>query len=287
MTNLEISKSASNLTIKINKEQLMNYLLAYVHFDSDNKLLAFSCSRTDIRTGDRVLAWHYSAGVHAFCVIHSLRYSNCSDVRGRIMCKESESEMNEQGRWIPKLGTPSSVGITNVKQLADELLARGWTNCNVKGSQAMGWSRHLGYYNGQQTARIFIRCDLITFYIVDGNKLSLSPIALALHRENNAGPWVRHELTDNTFNLLEGVVRFACAFEEKLCDYDRFFIPQGRKPASPRESKSAETQLSSTGEERSVPDDWEPEFVEPVGIEDRVYLGDGMYVTKDGRFEND
>lgn len=262
----------------------MHYLVAYARSDSNDKLLAFSCSRTDIRVGDRVLTGLNNA-TFAFGVIHSLRHSNCMGVSGRIMCKESEAERNGQGKWSPKCGTPSSVGITDVMQLADELLARGWTNCNPKGGQRLGWSRHLGYHNGQQAARIHIRSDLIIFYITNGNKLNLNPIALALLREHKAGPWVRHELIDNTFNLLEGVVRFACAFEVNSCDYDRFFVPQSRKPTSPRESKSIDIQ--PTGDELSVRDDWEPDFVEPTGDDDRVYLGDGMYVTKDGRFESD
>jgi hypothetical protein len=93
---------------------------------------------------------------------------------------------------------------------------------------------------------------------------------------------VHHSLAHTTFNLFEGVLRFARSFISDGGDYDRYFKPVGSSDRRTEKLKEAAAARRKARVEREAngPSDYYEMVSDGSGA--AVYGGDGMWIGPGG-----
>lgn len=198
----------------------MSYIIAILKFSSLTSEYPVECFRTDIKPTDNVIV-KLSDGRLKTATVTELKYLNW-DCKSRIVCKTGEGAVSD-GRVHLVPGTPRKIGLVSGDCLISLLRERGWTPFRYKNTYRMV----LAYNNEVQTARIWVRKNGVDFQLLS----DMQPIPQPLSSPSASlsdGRFVRHYLSHTTFNLFEGAIRFAQAFERNDGAYDRFFVSVGQ-----------------------------------------------------------
>jgi hypothetical protein len=198
----------------------MSYIIAFVTFSNLTEEYPVECFRTDIKPADNVIV-ELNDGRLATATVVALKYLNW-DCKSRIICKAGEGKVSDGGVNLVQ-GTPRKIGLVSGDCLIALLQERGWTPFRYTKTYRMV----LAYNNEVQTGRIWLRKNGVDFQVLS----DLQPVPRAFSRPpltTMDGRFVRHYLSHTTFNLFEGAIRFAEAFERNEGAYDRFFVSVGQ-----------------------------------------------------------
>lgn len=209
----------------------MSYIVAFVRLPGTSKEYPVSCFRTDIKPEDAVIVELFG-GRFEIGRVSAVKYLDW-DCKARVVCKVGEGEITSRGvQFAP--GAPRSVGIISGEMLIARLRERGWTPYH---SLVTTYRMVLAFNNEIQTARILVRRHGVDFQVLP----DLQAIPPALSQASVAtteGRFVQHFLAHTTFNLYEGAIRFAEAFERNEGNYDRFFVSVGERDRRTVEQKA-------------------------------------------------
>lgn len=209
----------------------MSYIVAFVRLPGTSKEYPIRCFRTDIKPEDAVIVELFGDRFEIGRV-STVKYLDW-DCKARLVCKVGEGEITSRGvQFAP--GTPRSVGIVSGEMLIARLRERGWTPYH----SLVTYRMILAFNNEFQTAQILVRRHGVDFQVLP----DLQALPPALSKASVAvteGRFVRHYLAQTTFNLYEGAIRFAEAFERNEGNYDRFFVSVGESDRRTVEQKAA------------------------------------------------
>ena len=203
---------------------------------------------------------------------------------GAIRGKVSEAVIGEDGSWDLQ-NAPTVVGLANNEALVAELERLGWVQLKP------GHVHMAVLTNSNQTAsaNILVRRNGVDLQILPARR-SAMPQRFGLDHESlTQGRVVRHHLSFTTFNLYEGILRFAASFMSDEGDYDRFFKSVGR--AKQRRSRPEGGEVLMRDIYGTIPNDPgdDRDFLRDFydtnssGPGDRVYLGGGVWLGDGGR----
>lgn len=253
----------------------MSYIISFVQFSTPGNIYPVECLRTDIDVGDEVLVHLPNRRLrHATVVqICYLSWKCAGHIRGKV----SEAVQGEDGHWSLR-NCPTVVGFATNEVFVAELKRLSWVPLK-RGHVHMA---ALTYSNETLSANILVRRNGIDLQILPARRNTM-PRPFSLYQESIAeGRVVRHHFAHTTFNLYEGILRFATSFMSDEGNYDRFFKSVGSSDRRTEKLKQeAENQRRSRSEH------------EPEGLSDYydmvsdgsgapVYLGDGMWIGADG-----
>jgi hypothetical protein len=256
----------------------MSYIIAFVKYSNLSKEYPVECFRTDIKADNRVIV-ELSDGRRVGATVVSVAYLNWTG-KSKIICKAEEGAVSD-GVFAITPETPSKVGLVSGDCLISTLRDRGWTPLRYKNTYRMV----LAYNNETQTGRIWVRKNGVDLQLLP----EIQPLPKPFSNLSNArtdGRVVLHYLSQTTFNLYEGIVRFAQAFERNQGAYDRFFTAVGQRDRRTEALKEASKQRRDLA--RSGDEDFDVAgYIASNGGGDRAYVGDGMWITSSGRFVDD
>jgi hypothetical protein len=196
---------------------------------------------------------------------------------GRIMCKVSDAARSPEGQWILP-NRMDTVGLVTADALVLDLKKLEWVH--LQASQIHRFA--LTYTNRSATANILLRKNGIDLQILPPRqKPSLRPFGVK-QESTSEGRVVRHYLAHTTFNLYEGILRFAHCFMQDKGDYDRFFcaVGSGDKRTEKLKQESERRKRNKAERESNPLGDYYDEMCDGSG--GNVYLGDGMWVGAGG-----
>ena len=199
----------------------MSYIIAHILFSEMSSEYPVECYRTDVKPGDAVLVLLHDGRI-AEAMVSSVSYLHW-ECKSQILCKSSEGKIID-GRLQMSPETPQKVGLVSLECLISELRYRGWTPLWYRNT----YRAILAKCNETQTARISVRKNGIDLQLLPDRQQIPRAFSKLPTGAFNEGRTVRHNLSHTTFNLFEGIVRFAEAFESNSGEYDRFFIPVGQ-----------------------------------------------------------
>jgi hypothetical protein len=209
----------------------MSYIVAFVRLPGTSKEYPVRCFRTDIKPEDAVIVELFGDRFEIGRV-SAVKYLDW-DCKARLVCKVGEGEITSRGvQFAP--GTPRSVGIVSGEMLIARLRERGWTPYH----SLVTYRMVLAFNNEFQTARILVRRHGVDFQVLSDLQ-ALPPALSKASIATTEGRFVRHYLAHTTFNLYEGAIRFAEAFERNEGNYDRFFVSVGESDRRTVEQKAA------------------------------------------------
>jgi hypothetical protein len=254
----------------------MSYLIAFVQFSTTGEIYPVECFRTDIIAGDVVLVQIPQRALTTATVAKTGYLNwNCS---GQLKCKISEATQNQDGTWaIQKL--PTAVSMVTSEAAISELKRLGWVSLH----SSKTYMAALTNSNNTASGNILFRRNGVDFQIIHEKRFTL-PHPFTLKQESTTvGRFVRHYLSHTTFNLYEGVLRFASSFISNEDDYDRFFKTTGSSDKRTVELKKETAQRrrqNSNAESGDVMSQYFNDYSDGSG--NPVYLGDGMWVGSGG-----
>ena len=245
----------------------MSYIIAFVSFSESGKGFPVQCFRTDLRVGDEVVV-RRTDGKLRIASILQLQYLNW-DCNGRIECRREEILVDETGNITLPKGSPLHVGISTQDAFTKYLKASGWVP--IKSRHKM-YRVVLAYVNDHSVSYIFTRRNGIDIQVIP--KVDSRPVKPYSYYESSFsdGKVVRHSLAHTTFNLFEGVLRFANSFQNSEKDLERYFVPQGSTDKRTEELK----QKASRDEMLDIYDACSD------GSGGPAYLGDGVWIDSGG-----
>lgn len=208
----------------------MSYIVAFVSFPGTSQEYPVCCLRTDIKSEDIVIV-ELIGNQFEIGRVSTVKYLDW-DCKARLVCKVGEGEIKSRGVQLAP-GTPRSVGIVSGEMLIARLRERGWTPYHSRVTYRMV----LAFNNEIQTARILVRRHGVDFQVLP----DLQTLPAAFSKASIAkteGRFVQHFLAHTTFNLYEGAIRFAEAFERNEGNYDRFFVSVGESDRRTTEQKA-------------------------------------------------
>lgn len=221
----------------------MSYIVAFVRLSNISNEYPVGCLRTDIKPDDAVIV-ELIGGRFKLGRVSTVKYLDW-DCKARLVCKVGEGEITSRGVQLAP-GTPRSVGIASGETLIARLRERGWTPYR----SLVTYRMVLAFNNEVQTARILVRRHGIDFQVLPD--LQALPVAFSKASvAKGEGRFVQHFLAHTTFNLYEGAIRFAEAFERNEGNYDRFFVSVGERDRRTAEQKSAVREFSEDSREGS------------------------------------
>ena len=247
----------------------MSYIIAFVKFPESDSDYPAGCFRADLKTGDAVVV-RLADGRLRPAVVETLQYLNwiCSAF---IECKVSEATEASDGTLSPPTGSPLHVGLATHQALARALRRDGWVPLKHYSSV---YKILFSLSNKTQTANILLRKNGVDLQILP-DRLATAPAPMSVCDVSiTLGRVVRHHLAHTTFNLFEGIHRFAEAFVDNSNDYDRFFIPVG--------SRDKRTPKLKALSQRSRNEMLEIYGAISDGSGGHAYLGDGIWVDSGG-----
>lgn len=254
----------------------MSYIVAFVRFSAEGREFPVNCFRADMVRGDDVVV-RRADGSLRYAVVSHMQYLNW-ECQASIECKKDEAAIDGEGTIVLPKGSPLKFGMLDSASFCRALKARGWVP--VKKTQKM-YIEILAFANNSAVAFIFVRKNGIDLQILP--KVSNEPIrAYSLsQRSLSEGKVVRHSLSQTTFNLYEGIIRFAESFAQNESDLERYFVPQGSKDRRTEELKrKSEAEKRAKKSARSEMQDIYDACSDGSG--GPAYLGDGMWITSDG-----
>lgn len=209
----------------------MSYIVAFVRLPGTSTEYPISCFRTDIKPEDAVIVELFGDR-YEIGRVSAVKYLDW-DCKARLVCKVDEGEITSRGvQFAP--GTPRSVGIVSGEMLIARLRERGWTPYH----SLVTYRMVLAFNNETQTARILVRKHGVDFQVLPDLQ-TLPPALSKASVARNGSRFVQHFLAHTTFNLYEGAIRFAEAFERNEGNYDRFFVSVGESDRRTVEQKAA------------------------------------------------
>lgn len=190
----------------------MSYLVAYVKFVGAKKDYPTNCLRVNIKAVDTVLVRRRD-GVLRPATVTRVEYLDW-DCGAVILCKASEAE-----RKAP-FGAPNVLGLTTLEALQNHLAQRGWISLKTTNNiRQLVLTRS----NQEEIANIYLRRRGVDLQVIPEIYDSApKPFSYSEHSISE-GRMVRHFLAKTSFNLYEGVARFAESFENCERNYERFF----------------------------------------------------------------
>ena len=253
----------------------MSYIIAYVKFPETSIDYPVECYRTDLKPEDSVLV-SLADGRIKQAVVTKLSYLNW-ECKSKIECKESEAIRTSEGLLQLPIGSPICNGLATPSAVATALISRGWTPLETFSY----YNFVLTYSNENQTANIFFRKNGVDLQIIS----SIPEIKLKPHTrlpdELAHGRIVRHYLSQTSFNLFEGVLRFSGSFVSNEGNYDRFFVAVGSKDKRTSDLIKRLPAKASRGADGNDLSDLYDAFSGGSGGD--AYMGDGMWISSGGR----
>lgn len=227
-----------------------------------------NCFRVDIKTEDTVLVRRRD-GVIRPATVTRVEYLDW-DCGAALLCKTSEAERTSEG-LKPPLGSPNVLGLTTLEAFRNHLVQRGWIPLKTTNNVHRVVLTHS---NQEEIANIYLRRRGIDLQIIPEIYTS-APKPFSYNKYSiSDGIIVRHFLAKTTFNLYEGVARFAESFEKSEGGYERFFNPVGS-----RDRRTADLPSSC----RDADDGFDAMLYDALGGDGgSVYIGDGLYMGADG-----
>lgn len=246
----------------------MSYLVAYVKFPGAKKDYPTNCLRVDIKKGDTVLVRRRD-GAHRPATVTRVEYLDW-DCGAALLCKTSEATRTSEG-LKPPLGAPNVIGLTTLEALRNHLAQRGWVPLKTTNNVHRVVLTHS---NQEETANIYLRRRGVDLQIIPEAYTSAPKPFSYIRHSISDGHIVRHFLAKTSFNLYEGVARFAESFENCERDYERFF-----KPVGSRDRRTADLPASC----RDADGGFDAMLYDALGGDGgSVYIGDGLYMGADG-----
>ena len=247
----------------------MSYIIAFVRFPESDSDYPANCFRTDLQKGDAVVV-RLGDGRLRPAVVEMLQYLNWQ-CRAVVECKVSEAVETGDGTLTSPPGSPLHVGLATHQALARVLKVGGWVPLLHRSNV---YTILFSFTNKTQTANILFRKNGVDLQILP-ERLPAAPVPMSSCDVSIAiGQVVRHHLAHTTFNLFEGIHRFAKAFANESGDYERFFVSVGSR------DKRTSKQKNNSPRPRN-------ELLEIYGaISGRSggdgYLGDGIWIDSGG-----
>lgn len=226
----------------------MSYIIAFVTFSNSTEEYPVECFRTDIKPADNVIVKLRDGRLAAATVV-ALKYLNW-ECKSRIICKTDEGAVSGDGEKI---------GLVSGDCLIAVLRNRGWTPFH----STKTYQLVLAYNNEVQTGRIWLRKNGVDFQVLS----DLQPMPRTFSKASIStldGQFVRHYLSQTTFNLFEGAVRFAQSFERNEAKYDRFFVSVGKSDRRTADIRDLKQRSSGAGrglrDSDGGSDDWSSDW---------------------------
>ncbi len=253
----------------------MSYIIAFVQFSMPGEAYPVECLRTDIGVGDEVLV-HLPNRRLTQATVVQIRYLNWN-CAGQIKAKVSEAVRSEDGCWTLR-NPPAVVGLATNEVFVAELKRLGWVPLK------RGHVHMAALTNSNQTAsaNILVRRNGIDLQILPARRNDM-PRPYGLDQESiTEGRVVRHYFAHTTFNLYEGIQRFAVSFMSDEGNYDRFFKSVGSSDRRTEELKQETEKRRRSRSEREA--DGLSDYYDMVsdGSGAPVYGGDGMWIGAGG-----
>lgn len=253
----------------------MSYIIAFVQFSTLGNIYPVECFRTDLAVGDSVLVQLPKRRLTPAKIVQICYLSwKCA---GQIKGKLSESVRGEDGYWLLR-NSPAIVGVATNEVFITELKQRGW----IPLKRSHIHMAALTNSNKTASANILVRRNGIDLQILPSRRNS-TPRPFGLIQESfSEGRTVRHHFSHTTFNLYEGILRFADSFMSDEDNYDRFFQSVGRS------DRRTEKQKQESENRRRLRSEREPDamgdYYDMVsdGSGEPVYFGDGIWVGAGG-----
>lgn len=253
----------------------MSYIIAFVQFSEQGDTYPVECFRTDVNVGDAVLVQLPKRPLTPATVVQVRFLSwKCA---GHIKGKVSEAVQENDGYWALR-NSPAVVGLATNEVFIAALKLRAWVPMK-RGHVHMA---ALTNNNESASANILVRRNGIDLQILPARR-SGSPRPFELTQESvTEGRLVRHYFSHTTFNLYEGVLRFAGSFTANEGNYDRFFKSVGSSDRRTEEQKqeAAEGKRSrAEGEANGMSDYYD---MVSDGSGQPIYGGDGIWIGPGG-----
>ncbi len=258
----------------------MSYIIAFVQLTASGPTYPVECFRTDMKVGDAVLVEFPNRPITPASVVQ-VRYLNwnCS---AKVRCKVTEATKDDDGEWSLR-NCPLVVGLTTRESLIIELKRRGWVSLRPSRMHRAPLTNS----NTTASANILLRTNGVDLQILSAKRASL-PRPFSLNQESvTEGDFVRHHLAHTTFNLFEGILRFANSFMADEGNYERFFKSVGASDKRTDELKE-EAKRQRIGRADGELDNAMSDYYATVsdGSGDPVYMSDGMWLGDDGRLHD-
>lgn len=241
----------------------MSYIIAFVRFNESELDYPVECYRTDIKPGEEVVIRLANSVLKPATVIR-IAYLNW-DCKGRIECKRSEAKSKKLSpEYRPDIAE-ITLGLTTIDSMMLQLRKTGWTPLKPVSKQFRIAATHA---NNTDTANIFFRKNGVDLQILPGRPHAAPVNFSRINVSLSEGRVVRHFLSQTTFNLYEGINRFAASFLANEDNYDRFFKSVGSSDRAKQEVKNRVEDRMTLREALA-------------GCEDgsgRIYLSDGIYI---------
>lgn len=200
----------------------MSYIVAFIAFPGSGKEFPVQCFRTDVTQGEEVVVRRVDGRLKLATVVRC-QYLNW-ECNARIECKRVEAIFSNDGSITLPKGSPISVGLATSKNFAIALRSLGWVQLRSRRRiyQAIYFTE-----NKSSISYVFIRKNGIDIQVISKQEgESVNPSGW-YERSFTEGKLVRHTLAHTTFNLYEGVLRFANSFVNNEENLERYFVPQG------------------------------------------------------------
>jgi hypothetical protein len=179
-----------------------------------------------------------------------------------------EIAVDAQGRKSLPEGLPIHVGLATSDALVASLKEDGWTQLRPSSKVHRVV---LTCSNDTRTANIFIRRNGVDLQIPPERAAIAPPESSVFQGSISEGRVVRHFLAHTTFNLFEGIRRFATSFQNNEDKFDRFFQPVGSN-----DKRTSELKDLAGNDLKDIHD------AIAAGAGDLAYLGDGIWLGPGG-----
>lgn len=258
----------------------MSYIIAFVKFTDSGAAYPVECFRNDLTVGEQVLV-QYPKRPLAVATVLDLAFLNwnCS---GRIRCKLTEAERALDGHWNPQR-PHVVVGLVSGDALASGLSDLGWVK--LKPRQIYRFA--MTYSNAESSANVLIRKNGVDLQILPLREVHPVIPFRTVQENPREGRFVSHYLAQTTFNLYEGILRFADSFMADCDNFDRFFKSVGSSDRRTEELKqqSASRKANSNESDSYTYGDYHRDCSDGSGS--AVYAGDGVSIGSGGRIFDD
>ena len=247
----------------------MSYIIAFVKFTDSEEKYPVGCFRTDLKIGDSVVVRLADRRLRP-AVVEKLQYLNWTST-AYIECTISEASQESDGTLNLPTGSPLHFGLATHQALARSLKGSGWIPLK---HYLRTYMIIFSLSNETQTANILLRKNGVDLQIL-ADRHELKPAPMSVYEiPLTQGQVVRHYLAHTTFNLFEGIHRFATAFASNDGNYDRFLTSVGSK-----DKRTPEQKAKSRLKRNEMQDIY---GAVSDGSGGPAYLGDGVWMTSGG-----
>ncbi len=244
----------------------MSYIIAHVAFRDGEQSYPVNCFRDDIVMGDQVIVRGSEGNLKTAKVV-SINFLNWN-CKNTIVCRASEAIVDDGRITVP----PELAwvrGLTRPEDLYRDLAARGWRR---RKPRSKSYRLALSYERPDATARLFFRMNGIDLQVLRGDKKLHDSENLECSFAPSVGEVLRNAYHQSGINVLEHVKALAVAFQGGTVDLSPYWKEHGEANRTPIELKSR-------------PHDFASVLYDVLGGDGGdVYIGDGQYLSKAGRW---